>query len=532
MVSDINSKDSNDIYLNGQSSLSSSMSENDPLLGTGHQIKSKRIASPWHVIVPLFFITFGMSALLAPMVQFYTEIFCQRYYQSSENANDALLTWMVGDTGMSNSPLVHTNDCAIPEIQAIVSRVQIILIVLDSASSLFMASFYGSLSDRHGRCLLLRIFSIGGIVVMFCYIAVANFQGVVGVTLLIVAPLARGLLAGDVIAVAAIQSYISDCTTPEARTVAMGRMIASILLGVIFGPTVASVLILKTGTVTYVFYMVLLIYVGFYFYATYYMPESLTQQAMETAQQKATQRQKRSFWQKINLFSALSVLVQAKPAHISRYAVPILAAIQFLMTTLGQPPILLYAMLEFKWTAYEGGLLTSIMALTRFVIIIWVLPSLLRTIQARWQHQKIGLVDDGDDNKKEYRRVLCDITMIRTGLGIDTLCIILSALTASGPAFTLSMVFQSMSIIAQPSIRSLYTSLVDPSEVGALCGAQAVLDSIATMVTMTGINFIYSISVVVMPSLFLYVCAGVAGLGFVLSLLIHPVKSQNDQSTP
>ncbi|CAO3590498.1 unnamed protein product [Absidia cylindrospora] len=532
MVSDMNSKDSNDIYLNGQSSPSSSMFEDDPLLAKpGRQIEPKRTASPWHVIVPLFFITFGMGALLAPMVQFYTEIFCQRYYQSSEDTNDALLTWMVGDTGMSDSPLVHTNDCAIPEIQVIVSRVQTILLVLDSASSLFMASFYGSLSDRHGRCLLLRIFSIGGIVVMLCYIAVANFQDVVGVTLLIVAPLARGLLAGDVIAVAAIQSYISDCTTPEARTVAMGRMIASILLAVIFGPMVASFLILKTGTVTYVFYMVLAIYVGFYFYVTYYMPESLTQQAMETAQQKATQVHKRSFWQKINLFSALSVVVKANPANISRHAVPILAAIQFIMATLAQPPILLYAMLQFKWTAYEGGLLASIMALTRFVIIIWVLPRLLRTMQARWQQQALSL-DDGDENGKEYRRVLFDITMIRSGLGIDALCIFLSALTTSGPAFTLSLVFQSTSVVAHPSLRSLYTTLVDPSEVGALCGAQAVLDSIATMVTMTGINFIYSMSVVAMPSLFLHVCAGVAGLGFVLSLLIHPVKSHNDQFTP
>lgn len=83
--------------------------------------------------------------------------------------------------------------------------------------ALLMASYYGSLSDRYGRRLVFRIFAIGGMLTMLCYIAVTKVQGVLGVVLIVGAPLVRGFLAGDVIALAAVQSYITDCTTSQAR---------------------------------------------------------------------------------------------------------------------------------------------------------------------------------------------------------------------------------------------------------------------------------------------------------------------------
>jgi MFS family permease len=83
--------------------------------------------------------------------------------------------------------------------------------------ALLMASYYGSLSDRYGRRLVFRIFAIGGMLTMLCYIAVTKVQGVLGVILIVSAPLVRGFLAGDVIALAAVQSYITDCTTSQDR---------------------------------------------------------------------------------------------------------------------------------------------------------------------------------------------------------------------------------------------------------------------------------------------------------------------------
>ncbi|KAI8335692.1 major facilitator superfamily domain-containing protein [Chlamydoabsidia padenii] len=494
---------------------SSSLNEEDPLLGNKGDEKGKRNASSWHVIIPLFFLTIGMGAMMAPMVQWYQDIFCDRYYQSrTVNSGLGILSWMMDNY---DGDIPDVKDCAIPEVQAIVSKIQAILLFVDSASTFLMASFYGSLSDRHGRRLVFRIFSLGGILTMLCYITVANFQNWVGVTPLIVAPLAHGLLAGDVIVVAAVQAYISDCTTPETRTVAFGRMVASALAGAVFGPTIASILILKTGSVVCVFYLMSIIYVGFYIYITWFMPESLDENAMKRARRKASEEQDSNLWKKLNLFSALSILSKTKPRHINRYAVPILASIQFVMATIAQPPVLLYAMLKFKWTAYEGGLLASVMSLIRFLVITVVLPWILIKLQSYWQ-----------ESDKVEHRILFDSYMIRVGLGIGACSWLMAGLVTTEHGFTIALVCECWAILSQPSIRSLYTTLVDPSEVGALCGAQAVIESIATMIAIVGINFIYSASVKTMPSLFLYMCAGLSALGCLLAFLIHPVEDQSD----
>jgi hypothetical protein len=46
--------------------------------------------------------------------------------------------------------------------------------------------------------------------------------------------------------------------------------------------------------------------------------------------------------------------------------------------------------------------------------------------------------------------------------------------------FTAAGLVQSIGILAQPSIRSMLTTLVDPTEVGELLGAVAVVESFAS----------------------------------------------------
>lgn len=208
------------------------------------------------------------------------------------------------------------------------------------------------------------------------------------------------------------------------------------------------------------------------------MPESLDEQAMKQARMKAAQGIRPSVWQTFNLFSALSIIGKAKPRHISQYAVPILAAIQFLMAILAQPPILLYAMLMFKWTAYENGLLASAISLVRFIVIILVLPRMVTMLQNHWQKQTSS--DASEDDTKIRHRILFDTTMVRIGLGIQMFGLLAIAIATTETTFIWALVIECLSVISQPSVRSLYTTMVEPSEVGALCGAQAVLESSAS----------------------------------------------------
>lgn len=80
-----------------------------------------------------------------------------------------------------------------------------------------VAGFYGSLSDRYGRKLVCQIFAMGGIVTMLCYICVTIIKGYIAGILLVLAPIIRGLLVGEVIMASNVQAYLADCTTPETR---------------------------------------------------------------------------------------------------------------------------------------------------------------------------------------------------------------------------------------------------------------------------------------------------------------------------
>lgn len=50
-----------------------------------------------------------------------------------------------------------------------------------------------------------------------CNIATAKLQDYVGVVPIFLAPLLRGLLAGENVLMATLQAYVSDCTSPRDR---------------------------------------------------------------------------------------------------------------------------------------------------------------------------------------------------------------------------------------------------------------------------------------------------------------------------
>lgn len=73
------------------------------------------------------------------------------------------------------------------------------------------------MSDIKGRVPVIQISLLGMVVFIACNIATAKLQDYVGVFPLFLAPLLRGLLAGDIVLMAAIQAYVSDCTLPRDR---------------------------------------------------------------------------------------------------------------------------------------------------------------------------------------------------------------------------------------------------------------------------------------------------------------------------
>lgn len=206
-------------------------------------------------------------------------------------------------------------------------------------------------------------------------------------------------------------------------------------------------------------------------YANFFIPESNSFAILlKTGQVTEPESNKKSigFWERINIFSALDILFKNPLPHMTRYALPFVALAEFLLTLVKRPPILLYAMLKFKWTAYEGSIFYTYVSLMRLFIMIGVLPLL----------SKFFIKKNPTNNFKNL--VSFDIWMVRTGIGMDAICLALSGLATNVTLFILAGMLQSFSMLAQPSIRGLLTNLVEPNKVGELLGAMAILDSIAS----------------------------------------------------
>ncbi|CEP13009.1 hypothetical protein [Parasitella parasitica] len=482
------------------------------------KVSAKR-ASPWYVISALFGLTFSFGALYAPMIQFYTVIFCYKYYrQQSDGCDDD------GDIPLDN--------CAIPQVQAIVSEAQAIIVFLTYASTLVVASYYGALSDRKGRRIIMMLSTLGSLIQIAMFVATIKYMSTFGITLLFIAPIIKGLLAGDTIIIAAIQAYISDCTTRAERTIAFGNMMAAIFLGASIGPSVASFLLQETKSINSIFYMVFVIHVSIGLYIWLVVPES-----NDTSSYIAPAGQaKQTFLQRINIFSALQILWRASSEHASRYALPLMAVVQFLVYIVVMPPSFLYAMLRFGWTAYEGGLYFSLCAFSRVIVMLAVLPLLSKLFHrnkatpahspsAKESASPTRTTTADIRSVQDIRHALLfDAWMIRTGLSIETLCFVLYGLVTTSVGFSITGAFQGLAMLASPSLRSLLTSLVGPSEIGELLGAMAVLEACGMIISQLTINTIYSASVAVMPNLIFFVCAVISGLALLFSLFVHPAK--------
>jgi hypothetical protein len=191
-----------------------------------------------------------------------------------------------------------------------------------------------------------------------------------------------------------------------------------------------------------------------------------------------------------------------------------MSLIMFFATIIMMPPTLLYAMLKFRWTAYEGGFFMSMSSFTRLIVLVVVLPILNRIFKR--------------PNQSRRRDILFDTWMMRIGYIVDAIGLALIAIAPNSATFYGAGATQSLSMIAQPSAKSLLTVLVKPTEVGELLGAISVVDAVAGIVSQFCVNALYAASVKTMPSLTFYFCASVAILTSLTAFFVGPKASDDD----
>lgn len=289
-------------------------------------------------------------------------------------------------------------------------------------------------------------------------------------------------------------------------------MMASVFMGATLGPFASSILLKQTGTILSIFYMVLALTILFELYVVFFLPESNDFRNFKPVDQESKDQ---NFLQRINVFSALSVLFRSSTNHANRYALPLIAGAQFCLYFVALPPILLYAMLKFQWTAYEGGLFVSLASFTKLLVLVGFLPllsklfhknraslntkeeedvlakkkSLLQEAEppaspsssSSASNQPAIEIEEEQLSEAEIRHtVVFDAWMIRIGASVETIAFILFGLSASSSQFSLTLALQSFATLSNPSMKSLATTLVKPSEIGEVLGAMAVVESCAS----------------------------------------------------
>jgi MFS family permease len=80
-----------------------------------------------------------------------------------------------------------------------------------------MANYYGDLSDRKGRRIVMKVSMVGGIITFTSAVFILEFHTTLNAYVLLIMPVIRGLLANETILFSTANAYLSDCTTAENR---------------------------------------------------------------------------------------------------------------------------------------------------------------------------------------------------------------------------------------------------------------------------------------------------------------------------
>ncbi|KAI1317553.1 hypothetical protein EDD11_008247 [Mortierella claussenii] len=625
-----------------------------------------------------------MGMLASSSGQFQASLLCREYLnRHSSNTTLSAITGVVAQLHESGKSIVALRPapvCQLPEIQAFTAKILALIEVLTGIASTFSIGYYSSLSDKHGRriIMVLAFFSsflnLAGIVVM------GMFWDQVGLPLMIMSGLVNGLLGGTSLGLTMALAYAADCTDPAKRSLAFSWIHAALYMGLALGPFIGGTIARATDTILTVVFLDMAVTTVCLLLTAVLIPESLP-----AKQPEEIQRLYESFAKKNEAVS--STITPTPPqervawhSHVVRSLsffkpngrntnLVLLAAISFLAMLAYRGTlsvIILYTNKRFNWTEYEDGIMFALSSLVRLFTILIVLPvlvhlhqksfekkrskSLVKDVSAarreskqpyqqQEQQQKqqeqqrdidhlvsgysqrsnlrasVGVghqavlnpndatmaasvqylgetaldLSDNDDDEEEdsenssahrHRQISVDSIstlapghnrntvgagassssassatpasspsaadaaprtreqtfsdmkfgtwMVRLGFVINSVTYIGYGLAQEGWMFYLATALHAACIISMPSLKSLLTNLVEPSQFGAVLGALQVVDSIAAICSPVVISWVYALTVKSMPEFVWYSCAAWAGICVVLSFMIRQKQFRNN----
>lgn len=422
--------------------------------------------------------------------------------------------------------------CRIPEVQALSTKFVLYISLIVGLLGAISSPKIGSLSDRYGRRWLLCLTILGGILNEIITIACASYPDTFHYRWLLVGAFFDGACGSFIAAMAVTHSYATDCTAPNERGVAFGRLQACLFGGIAVGPFIAAFMTKTTGNLLSVFYMALYCHLGFMVYLTFLVPESLSNKKQNRAQSAHFEiidgAEGHSLLQRLHLFTLepLSVFYPTGPGSTPalRRNLILLAILSF--TTFGVnmgagSVIVFYSFYAFNWGDFEIQMFVGWTSATRVFALIAILPTinfLFRTLPNRWARNRGEIVpkakSSGSDN--------IDLYTITAGFVIEAMQYFLFCIANSGKVYFAAGIAGSMAGIGSPILSSALSKHVPQNKMGQLMGAIGLLHALGRVICPTVFSLIYANTVAFWPQLVFMFLTACFGAGVMASLFVKP----------
>ncbi|KAH0827047.1 major facilitator superfamily domain-containing protein [Lanmaoa asiatica] len=546
--------------------------------------------SPYWLIFGVFLGSTGISALLSPKVALYTALACRvhkpEYITHSHhlpsftfppthdlvaiNAADIPISYVSdGSKTAADTVSIHLPNSAYtrldyiqdepdsqqkcasdPVVQAVVAKLNAVFNATTGILSCLTTSWWGSLSDRHGRRIVLLISIFGLLTNDVIHVITAWFVDVLpgGYWFPLVGQSIEGLCGSLSAGAAAGSAYLADTTDPSMRSRYFSLSLGLSFAGIAVGPILGGILMRFTGNILSVFYFASILHGAKTILILFVLPESLTRARargarMRRKEEKANQASSggalgvhKSI---TKLFDSLVVLLPDRPLDANPLKQGrrdwnlffIAIACGFVTTILGSIPYKFqYAAAQFNWTPEHTSYYLSFIGVTRAFFMAAILPLVIKYLKPTPvqvpstpdeplqgdvglspSHGASSLPNSAQTNASEHRvqasrSPAFDLALARASEVLESTAFLCMSLAKTGTLFVLASTIGLFASGFSPAAHALsldiYTNRRSQNrgEVGKLFGALNVIQAFAGQIVSPVLyGFVYSNTVATFP---------------------------------
>ncbi|CAR23983.1 uncharacterized protein KLTH0F04862g [Lachancea thermotolerans CBS 6340] len=428
--------------------------------------------------------------------------------------------------------------CDMPKAQSTFSSIQSAQMLIQGIVGTLLAGKLGELSDRFGRKPIFQYVGCVRLVSLLAIVYTILPSTPYSKWKIILANSIQALSGGLMLTIANGNSYITDCTEPKDRTIAISMLMSTIYACIGTGPLIGSAAIKLSNGNNYMPFVIAVMFITFFtIFTTIFLTESRHVNALRQSQTKFRDR-RRSFESVLTNTSSVSVTRHGRyqalkfldllsplkkmwlppSVHgslIPRYTVLILVALDvlFIISTTGMVvPLVLFATYKYRWDSVHLGYFISFIGIGRAMVLLILSPLFLHVLKKMYTR-----LDNSVD--------AIDLMSLRTAMFsvVISIAAILLWDDTRGLVLLVFAVFQNLSAFFSPTLQATLVKYCSKSSLGELFGAIALVRSATMLVFPPILLLVYAHTNTTKPKIFMTVPLLASILAFILTFMLHIV---------